>query len=89
MTHVSSSSYELGPWLRPNFAHLSCTCHARWQTRCGQSWGGLVVGGGRGERVKTLSLQQPGSGQIQCTSWRNFAPFSSSIINDIHASAQA
>ena len=27
--------------------------------------------GGREERVKTLSLQEPGSGQIQCTSWRN------------------
>ncbi len=47
------------------------------------------AGRGREERVKTLSLQEPGSGQIQCTSWRNFAPFTPSTITDIHASARA
>jgi hypothetical protein len=26
----------------------------------------------------------PGSGQVQCTSWRNFAPFSSSTFKTIH-----
>jgi hypothetical protein len=26
----------------------------------------------------------PGSGQVQCTSWRNFAPFSSSTFKNIH-----
>ena len=26
----------------------------------------------------------PGSGQAQCTSWRNFAPFSSSTFKNIH-----
>ena len=26
----------------------------------------------------------PGSGQVQCTSWRNFAPFSSSAFKTIH-----
>ena len=31
----------------------------------------------------------PGSGQIQCTSWRTFAPFTTSTITDIHASARA
>ena len=41
---------------------------------------------GREEGVKTPSLQEPGSGQIQCTSWRNFAPFTTSTITDIHAS---
>jgi hypothetical protein len=49
----------------------------------------LTRGGGREERVKTPSLQEPGSGQIQCTSWRNFAPFTTSTITDIHASARA
>jgi hypothetical protein len=39
--------------------------------------------------VKTPGLQEPGSGQIQCTSWRNFAPFTTSTITDIHASARA
>ena len=42
-----------------------------------------------GKRVKALSLQEPGSGQIQCTPWRNFAPFTTSTFIDIHASAQA
>ena len=37
----------------------------------------------RGERVKALSLQTMGSGQVQCTSRRNFAPFSSSTFRDI------
>ena len=41
------------------------------------------------ERVKTPSLQEPGSGQFQCTSWRNFAPFTTSTFTDIHASARA
>ena len=45
--------------------------------------------GGEGKRVKTLSLQEPGRGQIQCTSWRNLAPFTTSTFIDIHASAQA
>ena len=65
-----------------------------------------------GKQVKTLSLQELGSGQrervcvlfigtqfsilytsmyspIQCTSWRNFAPFTTSTFIDIHASARA
>ena len=42
-----------------------------------------------GKRVKTLSLQEPGSGQIQYTSWRNFAPFTTPIHKDIQASALA
>jgi hypothetical protein len=42
-----------------------------------------------GKRVKTLSLQEPGSGQIQYTSWRNFAPFTTPIHKDIQASARA
>jgi hypothetical protein len=45
--------------------------------------------GGEGKRVKTLSLQEPGSGQIQYTSWRNFAPFTTPIHKDIQASARA
>jgi hypothetical protein len=47
-------------------------------------------------RVKTLSLQEQGSRQIQCTSWRDFAPFTTSTFIDIlspksyiHASEQA
>ncbi len=43
----------------------------------------------KGKRVKALSLQEPGSGQIQYTPWRNFAPFTTSTFIDIHASAQA
>ena len=42
-----------------------------------------------GKRVKTLSLQEPGSGQIQCTSRRDHTPFSTSTFIYIHASAQA
>ncbi len=42
-----------------------------------------------GKRVKALSLQEPGSGQIQCTSRRDFAPFTTSTFIYIHASAQA
>jgi hypothetical protein len=42
-----------------------------------------------GKRVKALSLQEPGSGQIHYTSWRNFAPFTTSIFKDIQASARA
>jgi hypothetical protein len=49
----------------------------------------VLGGGGEGKRVKTLSLQEPGSGQIQYTSWRNFAPFTTPIRKDIQASAQA
>jgi len=48
-----------------------------------------VYWGGEGKRVKTLSLQEPGSGQIQYTSWRNFAPFTTPIHKDIQASALA
>ena len=46
-----------------------------------------VISGGEGKRVKTLSLQEPGSGQIQGTSWRDFAPFTTSTFIYIHASA--
>ena len=48
-----------------------------------------VISGGEGKRVKTLSLQEPGSGQIQGTPRRNFAPFTTSTLINIHASAQA
>ena len=40
-------------------------------------------------RVKTLSLQEPGSGQIQCTSRRDHTPFTTSTFIHIHASVQA
>ena len=33
--------------------------------------------------------RSPGSGQAHCISWRNFAPFTTSTITDIHASARA
>jgi hypothetical protein len=51
--------------------------------------GPAVQGRGGGKRVKTLSLQEPGSGQIQCTSRRDHTPFSTSTFIDIHASEQA
>ena len=38
---------------------------------------------------KALSLQEPGSGQIQCTPRRDHTPFSTSTFIDIHASEQA
>ena len=45
-----------------------------------------IWGGGEGERATTLSSQTrlPFSGQVQCTSWRNFAPFSPSTFKNIH-----
>ena len=49
----------------------------------------MRVAKGGGKRVKTLSLQEPGSGQIQGTPRRNFAPFTTSTFIDIHASEQA
>ena len=45
--------------------------------------------GGKGSGSKRLVCRKPGSGQIQCTPWRNFAPFTTSTFIDIHASAQA
>ena len=40
----------------------------------------VPVGSGPQHSVRRL----PGSGQVQCTSWRNFAPFSSSTFKTIH-----
>jgi hypothetical protein len=42
------------------------------------------LGGGRGSGPQHSVCRPPGSGQIQCTSWRNFAPFSSSTFKTIH-----
>jgi len=37
------------------------------------------VKGGRGSGPQHSVRRLPGSGQVQCTSWRNFAPFSSTF----------
>ena len=39
---------------------------------------------GRGSGPQNSVRRLPGSGQVQCTSWRNFAPFSSSTFKTIH-----
>ena len=39
---------------------------------------------GRGSGPQHSVRRLPGSGQVQCTSWRNFAPFSSSTFKTIH-----
>ena len=38
----------------------------------------------RGSGPKHSVRRLPGSGQVLCTSWRNFAPFSSSTFKNIH-----
>jgi hypothetical protein len=48
----------------------------------GRRSGGGGGGGGSGPQHSVRRL--PGSGQAQCTSWRNFAPFSSSTFKNIH-----
>jgi len=48
-----------------------------------------VKGGGGGKRVTALSLQAPGSGQVQCTSRSNFAPFYHLDIQRHYASVRA
>jgi len=52
---------------------------------------GRGTGGGGGEtgehsirRPQHSVRRLPGSGQVQCTSWRNFAPLSSSTFKTIH-----
>jgi hypothetical protein len=44
--------------------------------------GGGAGGAGRGGQHSVRRLS--GSGQVQCTSWRNFAPFPSSTFKTIH-----
>ena len=72
--------------------HLAIAREVGDRAREGKAYGNLGCAhdsGGEGKRGKTLSLQELGSGQIQGTSWRNFAPFTTSTFIDIHASARA
>jgi len=80
------------PMLRAPAAAIFRTCSStfvilvlnnKFKTGTNFSWYKL-----RGKRVKTLSLQEPGRGQIQGTSWRDHTPFTTSTFTDIHASAQ-
>ena len=43
----------------------------------------------KGSGPKRLVCRKPGSGQIQCTPWRDHTPFTTSTFIYIHASAQA
>ena len=83
---ITQSKNKTGHLLPLLTAHRNIRCKEppRWFTdpHLPRKWRG------RGERVKTLSLQED-SGQVKCTSRRNFAPFSSSILKDIQASARA
>ena len=60
---------------------ISCTMHRLLHRGCGILKSSDIFLGS-GPQRSVCRLQD--SGQVQCTSWRNFAPFSSSTFKTIH-----